>query len=113
MEAADRGHPSAGGMPVKSGRMNTNGQRGGTSAIGAAVSCKRLGLRRFAAQHGLSAGQLHYWAYSPCGLKADIRVPGFHEITAVAPCKQEGCFGLVTMMDEEKVTLPAGANPGR
>ena len=48
-----------------------------------------LGLKRFAAQHGLSAGQLHYWTYHREMSTAARNGPVFQEITAVTPVKSE------------------------
>ena len=73
--------------------MKANGERGGThSEAEQAQWVQRyrssgLGLKRFAAQHGLPAGQLHYWTYSPRGSKSVARATGFHEVTAAIPWK--------------------------
>lgn len=46
-----------------------------------------LGLKCFAAEHGLAAGQLHYWTYSPRWSTAATSPPVFQEITAATGWK--------------------------
>ena len=46
-----------------------------------------LGLKRFAAEHGLPAGQLHYWTYSPRVSTAATNPPVFQEVTGITPWK--------------------------
>ena len=41
-----------------------------------------LGLKRFAAEHGLLAGQLHYWTYSPRWSRAATSPTLFQEVIA-------------------------------
>lgn len=67
--------------------MNTNGER---ARWVERYRASGLGLKRFAAEHGLSAGKLHYWTYSPdVSTAAAKNGPVFQEITSLAPWKSE------------------------
>ena len=66
--------------------MNTNGER---ARWVQRYRASGLGLKRFAAEHGLSAGKLHYWTYRPDVSTAARNGPVFQEITALTPLKSE------------------------
>jgi transposase-like protein len=52
-----------------------------------------LSLKRFAEQHGLSSGQLHYWVYGSSKRKeAPMSVPVFQEVSW--PASQGASVGL-------------------
>lgn len=52
-----------------------------------------LSLKRFAQQHGLKAGQLHYWVYlCPQSAVASKAMPTFQEVHLPAPALSGGSW---------------------
>lgn len=72
-----------------------------------------LGLKRFAAEHGLPPGQLHYWVYAPVAVSNGTAVaPVFQEVrlTGRATCPS-GWAAEILLSSGATVRLREGAAP--
>jgi transposase-like protein len=75
-----------------------------------------LGLKRFAAEHGLRPSQLHYWVYQsrPSGRESVVKAPGaeamFREY--LLPRAPAGDWGAeIALPDGTRLRLERGADP--
>jgi hypothetical protein len=72
-----------------------------------------LGLKRFAAEHGLLPGQLHYWVYDPVAVSSSATIaPVFREVrlsgSATSAC---GWAAEVMLSSGVSVRLREGTAP--
>ena len=72
-----------------------------------------LGLKRFAAEHGLKPGQLHYWVYTPGPASAAERgAPVFQELRLTGSVTSPGGWAAeVVLPNDFTVRLREGAAP--
>jgi hypothetical protein len=72
-----------------------------------------VGLKRFAAEHGLPSGQLHYWVYAPpAGPATGTDAPVFQEVRltgSMAP--SSGWAAEIALSSGATVRLREGAAP--
>ena len=71
------------------------------------------GLKRFADEHGLSAGQLHYWVYGGCVAKVTRSVaPVFQEVVlpAAMSAKQADWEAEIALTDGTRIRLSRGVD---
>jgi hypothetical protein len=73
-----------------------------------------LGLKRFAAEHGLQPGQLHYWAYTPGPVPAaEPGAPVFQEVRLTGGGASVGGWAAeVVLPSGFTVRLRQGTAPG-
>ena len=73
-----------------------------------------LGLKCFAAEHGLKPGQLHYWVYAPgSGSPTETVAPVFQEVRLTGGGASAGGWAAeVRLPDGVTVRLREGAAPG-
>ena len=71
-----------------------------------------LGLKRFAEQHGLNAGQLHYWVYGRGPSRgSEPPVPGFREVRLSAAWMGPAAWSAeVGLPDGTTVRLAGGTD---
>ncbi len=72
-----------------------------------------LGLKRFAAEHGLQPGQLHYWVYTPGPASAAERgAPVFQELRLTGSVTSPGGWAAeIVLLSGVTVRLREGAAP--
>ena len=73
-----------------------------------------LGLKRFAAEHGLQPGQLHYWVYAPGPVPAaEGGAPVFQEVRWTGSLTHPGGWAAeIVLSSGATVRLREGAAPG-
>jgi hypothetical protein len=71
-----------------------------------------LGLKQFAEQHGLKAGQLHYWVYESAKLPETRAVlPAFQEVRLPIPRVSAGSWSTeISLPNGTTVRLTQGAD---
>lgn len=72
-----------------------------------------LGLKRFAAEHGLPPGQLHYWVYAPGAVSHGAAVaPVFQEVRLTGSMTSpSGWAAEIVLPSGASVRLREGAAP--
>jgi hypothetical protein len=72
-----------------------------------------LGLKRFAAEHGLPPGRLHYWAYAPgAASPGATNAPVFEEVRLAGSVSAPGGWAAeIVVPDGTTVRLRAGVAP--